>query len=941
MNRERQSGFNRGFPIVLVYVALLGIRCYPAHANPGDLDPSFGGFSHDGIATQYGYPMDSYDRRGMAVQPDGKVVTAGYTGQGILVMRFLPNGFPDPTFGDSGVAMLQHATIQTRATCVALQSDGKIVVAGWADTNPANYMLARLLPNGQLDASFGSGFVFTDFSNDTDQAYGVVIQADGKIIAAGRSLVGGDYDFSAARYNPDGSLDTSFNLDGRITFGYGAGGDDANEACYAIALDGSGRLVMAGGSTDGSISNQFKVARLTTAGVLDPTFNGTGKLHFGMGEYHSAANAVAITWDGKIVVAGSYYFHSPFPGQNQGYVARILPYGALDSSLDGDGKATVLDALYIWGVIAQPDGKIVVLGNIADSASESTIYLVGLNYDGSHDVTFGSSNGEVAFALGGYCAGDALARQPDGRLLIYGAQGQNHVLIRIWPDARLDTDGTQAVGFDMPGFGVGTYAIGNGQAVQTDGKIIVAGTVYGFLEPAADFGLARADPSGSPDDSFGTHGRATFPFDQDDFGACVALQDDGKIVMAGDTQTGSDRDFMVVRFNADGSIDGSFGFLGVAMLDFLGGDDYGRAVAIAPDGKIVVAGTVFNGVRNVFGVARFNSNGTPDTTFDLDGKQLVEFSIGPTHWASSVAVLPDGRILEGGSVGGDFALLRLNVNGSLDTTFGSAFGGSGHRTYDFGGDDYLNALTLGPGNSIYAAGSRTIGGHSVFALLQLPQHGGPPVCFPNPCPWPDGQAIVDWGASLDAAAYAIDLRDDGQVLAGGIAGANLAWAQVSASSTPVPIYATASFPGTSDTATGISFTNDGKVIATGYYNWNGAKAMALARFYTTGGEVGVEDGDVAVNPGSLRRISTYPNPTTGRATIAFDLPGGARTTVSIYDLAGHRVRMLFDEPLPAGRHEMVWDTNDRRGRPVAAGIYLVRVDSGARHVEQKVMVLSR
>ena len=932
-----RSKLVRGVLLVLGCTALVASWSPSANADPGDLDTSFGGFSHDGVATKYGYPMSSTEPRGMAIQPDGKIVMAGYTGLGILVMRYLPNGTPDPTFGGGdGVAAYQHPTIQTRATCVAVQADGRIVVAGWANTNPADYMLARLTPSGYLDPSFGSGgWVITDFSIDTDQAYAIAIQSDGKIIAAGRSLVGSDYDFSAARYNSNGSLDASFNGDGRITFGWGGFGPDANEACYAIALDGNGRLVMVGGKNGDAFSGVFKTARLTTDGELDPLYNVSGKKSFDMGDLGTAANAVAIAPDGKIVAAGS----QNYTVTSAGYLARLNPLGALDGSLDGDGKLLVSDNMNINSIVLQPDGKIVLLGNSPMSPSEAPIALMRLESDGTPDASFGF-NGYFGEALGGYCAGYALARMPDGRLIAYGARGQDHVLMRFWPNSTADRAGKQAIGFDTPGFGIGTYTIGYGMAVQPDDKIIVAGTVYGPAG-AADFGLARVYSDGEVDDSFGTHGRATFPFDEDDLGTCVALQDDGKIVMAGDTQNGSDRDFMVVRFNPDGSVDGSFGFLGFAVFDFLGGDDYGRAVAIAPDGKIVVAGTVFNGARNVFGVARFNSNGTPDTSFDIDGKQLVEFAIGPTHWASSVAVLPDGRILEGGSVGGDFALARLNVDGSLDTTFGSAFGGSGKRTYDFGGNDYLNALKLSSGGAIYAAGSSEIAGHTVFAMLQLPSHGGPPTCFPTPCPWPGGQATVDWGASVNGAAYAIDLREDNQVLVGGIAGGEMAWAQVPAASTPVPILGMADFPGTSDTATGISFTSLGKLVASGYYDYNGVKAMALASFQTTSTAVGVPDDGTTRASTQVRFLSAYPNPASGRTLFDFELPSSGTTRVSVYDLAGRRVRVLANEPLAAGRHELAWDTNDSHGRPVAAGIYLARVEFGAFHAQKKILVFSR
>src|SRR5260221_460199 len=134
-----------------------------------------------------------------------------------------------------------HPTVRPRmgGTSVAVQADGTIVVAGWSDSHPTNFMLARLSASGALDPSFsGDGYVFTDFAGDADQADAVLIQPDGKIVAAGRAKVGGDYDFAVARYNPDGSLDTTFSGDGKATVGFG--GDDA---AMDIARQSDGKLV--------------------------------------------------------------------------------------------------------------------------------------------------------------------------------------------------------------------------------------------------------------------------------------------------------------------------------------------------------------------------------------------------------------------------------------------------------------------------------------------------------------------------------------------------------------------------------------------------------------------------------------------------------------------------------------------------------------------------
>ncbi len=914
--------------LVVLALAAGGAGTAPAQIR---YDESFAGFGYNGVVIRSGYPMGP-GARGMVVQPDGKIVTAGYTSLGILVLRFLPDGHVDPTFGNgAGVAAYLHPTVQTRATCVALQADGKIVVAGWANTGPANYMVARLTADGHLDPSFGSGgWVLTDIADDTDQAYAVVVQADGKIIAAGRSLVGNDYDFSAVRYNPDGSLDTTFNGDGKVTFGYSDIGPDNNEACYDAALDGSGRLVMVGGGTDVVTTGVFKMARLTTSGYLDTSFNQTGKKQFDIGTLDNAAQAVAIAPDGKIVVVGStdsYPHNESLPA----YVARINADGTFDNSFDGDGKLQASDHFTVRDVAVRPDGSILMVGEYQTTSGEGILWVKSLNADGSQDLSFRDGSDFGYNSTAGFCTGYAMALLPDGRAVVYGARNNDHLLLRIWPQGHVDVGRQQGIGF--PGW---TQATAYGMVVQPDDKLVVAGTVANVGGTESDIGVARLLPDGGYDNTFGASGRTTFPYDEPDDGFAVALQTDGKIVVAGDTVTGTDHDFLLVRFNADGSLDGTFGFLGFAVLDFLGGDDYGTAVAIAPDGKIVVAGTAVDFSGNKFAVARFTSSGAPDPTFDGDGKRTITFTTGLNHWASGVAVRSDNRILVGGTVGGDFALVQLNGNGSLDTTFGSLFGGSGMRTYDLGGNDFLNALTLRDNGQIYAAGSSETAGHTVVGLLQLPWYGAPPVCFPTPCgTWDQAIARIDVGTY--GSARALDVRTDGQVLAAGNADAEMFWSQLGSGQDPTPIVDTVDLPGTGETASGVRFLYGGKLVVASTYTVHDTKAMVVSRYYADGVTSAVGDPDPL--PAPARFIDTYPNPMSGRTRIGFALAGGAPTRVTIYDVAGRRVRELVDGSLGPGEHAFDWDATDDRGRRVAAGVYLVRLESGEVRASRKIIVL--
>ena len=269
-----------------------------AYAAPGDLDPTFRwGWA---VTTDFG---GSQYALAVAIQSDGKVVAAGYapvTSGDFSVARYNTDGSLDTTFNGTGKVTTDFFGGLDGARAVAIQSDGKIVVGGFANNGAtAGFALARYNSDGSLDTSFnGNGKVFTDFGV-TSVSSGLAIQSDGKIVAAGYvAQSGGLDDFAVARYNPNGSLDTSFSGDGKVTFDFGSD-DFAN----AVAIQADGKIVVAGYTGQG-IATDFALARLTTGGALDTGFSGDGKLttdYFGLADY---ATGVAIQTNGKIVAAG-------------------------------------------------------------------------------------------------------------------------------------------------------------------------------------------------------------------------------------------------------------------------------------------------------------------------------------------------------------------------------------------------------------------------------------------------------------------------------------------------------------------------------------------------------------------------------------------------------------------------------------------------------------
>jgi uncharacterized delta-60 repeat protein len=248
-------------------------------------------------------------------------------------------------------------------------------------------------------------------------------------------------------------------------------------------------------------------------------------------------------------------------------------------------------------------------------------------------------------------------------------------------------------------------------AVQPDGKIVAAGVGTGNV----NFAVARYNPDGSPDPTFGGgDGLIDIPVTIGDAATGVAVQPDGRIVVVGFTDDGVDTDFAAVRVLADGSgLDLSLSGDGQQTVAF-GGTDTAVAVALQPDGKIVVAGSTTAG--SDFALARLMADGSLDTSFNTTGKVTPTF--GGVDTAAGVVVQPDGKVVVagltniGGGVPDNFAILRLNANGSLDPSFSV----TGKATVDFGGDDdEAAAVALDPNGRVVLAG--TSGGN--FAVARL------------------------------------------------------------------------------------------------------------------------------------------------------------------------------------------------------------------------------
>jgi len=460
-------------------------------AGDGDLDLVFG----NGGKVITDFNTDDYVRA-IVVQPDGKIVAVGQTGaypvfHGALA-RYNLDGSLDQTFGNGGKITTGIDPEGEVITAALIQPDGKIVVAGTVVHNnfPVGMFVARFNPDGVLyDQSFGpGGGVVYNFGDSTGEANAVVLQSDGKIIVAGFSgfsTYGSLQDFALARFNPDGSFDQTYGTGGKIKTHFAPDFGGARGATAVLQPDG--KLIVGGRyKNDPNTAHwDFALARYNTDGSLDQTFGSGGKVTTSLGASDSVGIAVSIQRDGKIVLAGSYN-----TGRHNGdfAAARYDANGNLDTTF-GNGGWVINDLFgstddLSSSVVILPDGKIVVAGrtgqypNFRFGAVRYTPY-------GALDQTFGSG-GKVMTDFGGPSSqAYALARQSDGKIVIggYALSGTNGTNFNTsFALARYRVAAPRATGFDFDG------------DLKTDASIFRQGAWYvnrstmGFM--GVNFGLA-------------------------------------------------------------------------------------------------------------------------------------------------------------------------------------------------------------------------------------------------------------------------------------------------------------------------------------------------------------------------------------------------------------------------------------------------------------------
>jgi len=599
------------------------------------------------------------------LQPDGRMLVVGSNNNYFNIARYMANGNPDPTFSTDGSALITFGLLneQCVATSLALQTDGKILVAGSCNMNIA---LVRLTASGELDTSFSSDGRLTTDLGKNETAHAVFVMPDSTIV-----VVGNTWTFSTqrslvlVRYLTDGTRDITFGTNGVVTNSRGK----ANTA----KLTPEGQILIVGDTNSGDMF----ITRYSND-TPDYAFGMLGATVIDTGAAESGQDA-ALLPGGQIIIAGT----STLNGITSGMLVRLSPNGEADPAFGNAGVITNLPDPYA-AISITPDGKLIAAGGDSDFA------LVRYDMNGLPDLTFGG--GMLQHHSTSTDEGQSLILQPDNRILVVGSG-----VMRYTSDGQIDsTFGTAGRAALAPG-----QRMDYGIALQPNGEILTAGSVWNGSD--MDLAVARYTSVGVLDTTFGTAGVAVVDIGGIDTTWGVALQPDGNILVIGTTDIGNTQDLVLARFTHDGRIDTSFGQQGRVITN-IGGTDTGRALALQPDGKILVVGsTTLAGDQDIV-LVRYTTDGALDPSFANAGIATTDFA-SLIDAGIALAVQPDGMIVVAGTtrqpllVSGagvavqtehdEVALARYWPDGSLDISFS--------------GDGKVKTHILPDGNSAWVA----------------------------------------------------------------------------------------------------------------------------------------------------------------------------------------------------------------------------------------------
>lgn len=722
--------------------------------------------------------------RAAVYQSDHKLLVVGRSHNGnyndFALARFWPDGSPDSSFGTNGQVVTSFGEGEAIAHAVALDTQGRIVVAGrrWGFTG-FDLGVSRYLSNGTPDTSFGTlGHVLVD-SGVHEFARGVVIDSVGRIGVVGYAqTAAGSWNFAVARLTTSGALDTTFSTDGIHTFDFPGNEPDV---AYAALVDSADRIIAVGRTVQSGVDNDFAVARILTNGNLDSTFSADG-MHFVDSPSPAGPNTDDVAWAAcfddaqRIWLAG----RTRRGGVYELAVARLTTLG-----VDNGATSFALGSGSLARGIAMADDAQLVLGGRAWDGTDWHFAAARFNSSGALDANFDTDGLNTASITGNDDIGYALAYHR-GKMAVGGTTNNgsdlDFAIVRFNSNGAHASSGAFDAHLNVTGFTTsdfnGDIDTANGLARDSLGRYVVAGFRENGAVATRNFAVARYTSNGVADASFNGSGFQNTDFNGDNDEAWdVAVDSLDRPVLVGFRENGtvSTRDFAVARYTTGGVLDTTFNGTGTATLDYLTDQDEARAVAIDSLNRPVLVGfrETAGGAAGTrrFAVARFTSTGAIDTTFATTGFTTYVFTNDRAE-ANAVSIDSLGRIYvagmrENGAVNTrDFAILRLLTNGVLDS---ANFGTNGLQNTDFGGlADLAEDMALDTlGRPIVVGYATNATSNWDFAIARYTTAGVLDNGFSG-----DGRDTVDNGNTVDRA-FRVRVQRNGKIVVFGVSGSDL------------------------------------------------------------------------------------------------------------------------------------------------------------------------
>lgn len=748
--------------------------------------------------------------------------------------------FGMPAWSNAAISVVDSFDPNANATikAIAYQPDGKILVCGYFTTlsGQTRNHIGRLNADGSLDATFNPSV--------TGDIYTLAVQPDGKILVGGYfTALGGQPRNNIGRVNANGTIDTTFN-------------PGANSEVFAITVQPDGKIIVGGwfGELGGQTRNN--IGRLNADGSLDSTFNsGAGR------EIYS----IALQSDGKILVGGAF---TTLGGQTRNRIGRLNANGSLDTAFNPGANGTIM------AIAIQPDGRIMLGGGFTTLGGTNVNHVGRLYADGSLDPTiFPDANDGVM----------AIVIQPDGNMVLggyfttLGGQLRNNIG-RVHPDGSLDTN-----------FNPDASSNVNALLLQPDGKMLLGGNFTSISGQTRNY-IGRIHSDGSID--------TTLNPGANNYVNTIAVQPNGKILVGGGFTTlgGQSRNYFG-RLNPDGSLDTVFN---------PGTNNIVSAIALHNDSKMVVGGFFTTvGGQSRSGIARLTSDGSLDTTFN-PGNGIGSGGI------NAIAIQPDGKIL----VGGTFTTLcgqprnyigRLNVDGSLDTSFNP-----GISNFSF-----VKTLAVQPNGKILVGGYFTaIGGYARSYIARLNADGSVDTPF-NPGAsgevdaiglQPDGKIVVggyfttlagqsririgrlnvdgsvdatfNSGSGADSSVVALAIQSNGKIVLGGqfVQLGGQIWKSVGRLNADGSLDTTFFNPGVNGPVNALALQSDGKVLLGGTFTtFNAQNRSCIGR--QANSDTSVQDLTIDIVGGKVSWKRSGASPEIWRATFEQSTDGETWTTL--------------------------------------------------------------